>query len=259
MATVNPPLKPRVGLFVTCLVDAVRPNIGFASIKLLEAAGCVVEVPSRQTCCGQPGYNSGADDLTVSLARQVIDTFLPYDYLVAPSGSCVGMIKEHYPSLFRRDPVWAERQRRLAGKSFELLSFLHDVMRFEPENVRYPGTACYHDSCAGLRELGVKQQPRRLLERVEGLTMTRRVGQVAFCGFVVSFCVKYPEISTAIVTDKAKQIEATNADTLLGGDLGCLMNMAGRLSRLGSSVKTFHAAEVLADMADEPLIPPAPS
>lgn len=246
--------QPSVGLFVTCIVDSMRPNVGFASLKLLEQAGCSVSVPRTQTCCGQPAFNNGDDSTAAAIARQVIQAFEPFDYVVAPSGSCAGMIRVHYGELFRNDPQWAERQSALSAKTWEILSFLHDVMKFEPRNVRYDGTATYHDSCAGLREMGVYEQPRALLAKVEGLRMKPLRDSDSCCGFGGTFCVKYPEISTAIVGEKAQAILETGADTLLAGDLGCLMNMAGKLSRDGAGVKVRHTVEVLAGMADGPAL-----
>lgn len=243
---------PRVGLFVTCLVDAMRPQIGFATIKLLEQAGCVVEVPRAQTCCGQPAGNSGDKRGAAALAKQVIAAFEGYDYLVGPSGSCVGQIRS-YPSLFS-DPVWRKRAEDLAAKSFEILGFLHDVMGWRPSGVRLDASATYHDSCSGLRELGIEAQPRALLAGVEGLQMRPLKGANVCCGFGGTFCVKYPEISTAIVSEKAANITETGADLLLAGDLGCLMNMAGRLHREGALTRCYHTAEVLAGMADGPAI-----
>ncbi len=241
--------RPRVGLFVTCLVDSMRPNIGFAAIALLEAAGCEVVVPQRQTCCGQPAFNSGADEATVAIARQTIEAFEPFDYLVAPSGSCGGMIKSHYPELFAKDPDWGPRAKALAGRTYELLSFLVDVRGFKPQNVACKASATYHDSCSGLRELGVKAQPRKLLAAVEGLEMRPLEGDETCCGFGGTFCVKYSNISNSIVGEKAENVVATGADLLLGGDLGCLMNMAGKLHREGAKTRVFHAAEILANMA----------
>ncbi|MGB0671914.1 MAG: (Fe-S)-binding protein [Rhodospirillales bacterium] len=242
--------KPSVGFFVTCIVDAMRPNIGFASIKLLEDAGCSVTVPEAQTCCGQPAFNSGDDGLTRALAKQIIQAFEPFDYVVLPSGSCASMIRTHFGELFADDPQWAARQRKLSEKTWEILSFLNDVIHFEPQGVAYRGVATYHDSCSGLRDLGVHDQPRALLSKVDGLTLTPLKGNNECCGFGGTFCVKYPPISNAIVTTKTDNIGATGADTLLGGDMGCLMNMAGKLSRAGSPVKVFHTVEVLAGMAD---------
>jgi len=246
--------RPRVGFYVTCLVDLMRPNIGFASLKALEAAGCDVEVPPAQTCCGQPAFNSGDDATARALAKQVIRAFEPYDYLVIPSGSCGSMIRTHYKDLFGDDPEWAERQAALSAKTWEVLSFLRDVMNYRPVGVRYEGVATYHDSCSGLRDLGVHDQPRDLLSAVEGLTLTPLTGNNECCGFGGTFCVKYPAISNAIVGDKAAKIAATGADTLLGGDMGCLMNMAGKLSRQGSPIKAYHTIEVIAGMADGPAI-----
>lgn len=245
--------KPYVGLLVTCLVDAIRPEIGFATLKLLEDAGCHVGVPETQTCCGQPGLNSGAVEEAKPLANAVIKAFRSFDYVVAPSGSCLGTVKTHYPELFKDDPEWRAEAEDLASRSYELLSFLHDVRGWKPKRVTYKGTATYHHTCSGLRELGVYKQPLALLEHVRGLKMVPLEGENACCGFGGTFAVKYPDISTAIVTDKTRQIQATKADTLLAGDLGCLMNMAGRLSREGcSDIRVFHPAEVLAGMADGP-------
>jgi len=242
---------PRVGFFVTCIVDAMRPNIGFASLKLLRDAGCTVDVPQAQTCCGQPAFNSGDDATTKAIARQVIEAFEPYDYVVVPSGSCASMIRSHYGELFENDDAWRPRQKALSEKTWEILSFLTDVLGHRPA-AEYPGVATYHDSCSGLRDLGVHDQPRSLLNNVEGLSMVPLEGANECCGFGGTFCVKYPELSTAIVTDKASKITATGADTLLGGDMGCLMNMAGKLSRDGSDMRVFHTVEVLAGMADGP-------
>jgi L-lactate dehydrogenase complex protein LldE len=244
-------MAPRVGLFVTCLVDLFRPAVGFASVKLLEEAGCTVEVPRAQTCCGQPAYNSGDRDDTRALARQVVAAFEGYDYVVAPSGSCAGMIKEHYPALFADEPAMFQRVQHLAKRTHELVSFLVDVMGMETVAARYEGTVTYHDSCSGLRELGVKEQPRRLLRSVAGLTLAELPGAEVCCGFGGTFCIKYPAISEKMVADKAADIVATGADTLLAGDMGCLLNMAGKLTRQGQDVRVRHVAEVLADMTDE--------
>jgi L-lactate dehydrogenase complex protein LldE len=243
--------KPRVALFVTCLVDLYRPNVGFAALKLLEEAGCMVEVPQSQTCCGQPAFNTGDRATTRDLARTVIDAFLPYDYVVAPSGSCAGMIARHYPSLFEDDPQGRARADALAAKTHELVSFLTDVMGMAAVQARYDGLVTYHDSCSGLREMGVKRQPRALLASVQGLALKEMRDPEVCCGFGGTFCVKYPDISTRMVSDKTADIASTGADTLLAGDMGCLLNMAGRLKREGSPVKVRHVAEVLADMTGE--------
>ncbi|HEY1502936.1 MAG TPA: (Fe-S)-binding protein [Stellaceae bacterium] len=240
----------RVALFVTCLVDLFRPSVGFAAVKLLEDAGCVVEVPEGQSCCGQPGYNSGDRADAQEIARRVIATFSRYDYVVVPSGSCGGMIKTHYPALFADDPVMAEQAKALAARTYELISFLADVLKRDRVAAHYAGTVTYHDACSGLRELGVKDQPRRLLQSVAGLTLKEMAAPEVCCGFGGTFCVKYPEISDKMVSDKAIDIAATGADTLLCGDMGCLLNMAGKLARLGKPVAVRHVAEVLADMTD---------
>jgi L-lactate dehydrogenase complex protein LldE len=243
--------RPRVALFVTCLVDLYRPSVGFAAIRLLEGAGCQVEVPATQTCCGQPAYNAGDRATAKDLARAVIDAFLPYDHVVAPSGSCGGMIAHHYAALFEDDPEYRGKAERLGAKTHELVSFLTDVLGVTQVEARFDGTVTYHDSCSGLRELGIKAQPRQLLASVQGLSLTELEDAEVCCGFGGTFCVKYPDISTRMVSDKAANIRATGAGTLLAGDMGCLLNMAGRLHREGAPVQVRHVAEVLAGMAGE--------
>ena len=245
--------KPRVGLFVTCLVDLMRPSVGFAAVKLLEDAGCTVEVPA-QTCCGQPAYNSGDRATTRALAEQVVAAFEPYDYVVAPSGSCAGTLKTHYPELFAGDAAWMPRVEKFCGNTYELISFLVDVMKVSRIDTVFDGTVTYHDSCSGLRELGIKAQPRKLLAGVRGLELKEMHDADVCCGFGGTFCVKYPEISNTIVTKKAGHIATTGAQTLLAGDLGCLLNMAGKLQRLAEPVHARHIAEVLAGMTDQPAI-----
>jgi L-lactate dehydrogenase complex protein LldE len=246
--------KPRVGLFVTCLVDLMRPSVGFAAVKLLEAAGCAVEAPRAQTCCGQPAYNNGDRADATAIAQQVIAAFEGFDYVVAPSGSCAGMIREHYPALVGADPAWRDRARALAERTYELVSFLVDVRGVEGVESAYEGTVTYHDSCSGLRELGVREQPRKLLGTVRGLALAELPDADICCGFGGTFCVKYPEISNTMVGEKAACVERTGADTLLAGDMGCLMNMAGKLKRQGSNVRVRHVAEVLAGMTAQPPI-----
>ena len=243
-------MSPRVGLFATCLMNLFRPNVGFAAVKLLEDAGCSVEVPLAQTCCGQPGYNAGDFDAARALAKQVIAAFEGFDYVVGPSGSCMATIRHDYPKLFADDADWRPRAEALAARSFELLSFLADVRGVRTVAADYAGTVTYHDSCSGLRELGVKTQPRLLLGSVGGLKLAEMSDTEVCCGFGGSFCVSYPEISGRMADDKLACMAATGADTLLGGDLGCLLHLAGRLKRCGSPVKVFHTAEVLAGMAD---------
>jgi L-lactate dehydrogenase complex protein LldE len=241
-------------LFVTCLVDLFRPSVGFAAVKLLEGAGCRVRVPAAQTCCGQPAYNSGDRDSAREIARNVIVAFEEFEYVVAPSGSCAGMLRCHYPDLFKDDPEWAPRAAALAQKCWELVAFLTDVLGVERVEAAFDGTVTYHDACSGLRELAIFEQPRRLLSSVSGLQLKELTTPDTCCGFGGTFCVKYPEISDAMVGDKADDIAATGAGTLLAGDLGCLMNIAGKLSRAGSAVEVRHVAEVLAGATDVPPI-----
>ena len=246
----SPNPSPRVGLFVTCLVDLYRPSVGFAAVKLLEQAGCRVEVPQAQTCCGQPAYNSGDNAHTRQFALQVLEAFEDFDYIVGASGSCLGMIRCHYPGLFADDAELKPRFDALCAKTHELMSFLVDVMGLESVNARFSGRVTYHDSCSSLREHAVKAQPRKLLASVDGLELNELEGTDVCCGFGGTFCVKYPDISGRLAGDKVAAIEASGADTLLAGDLGCLLNLAGKLRREGKSQRVYHVAEVLADMAD---------
>lgn len=242
-----------VGFFVTCLVDLFRPSVGFAAIALLEKAGCRVTVPDVQVCCGQPAYNAGDRRDAQAIARNVLAAFEPFPYVVAPSGSCAGMIHEHYPRLFADEPETRERAEALAGRTWELMSFLVDkVGAGSLDPPAFPHRVTYHDSCSGYRELGVKAQPRQLLAQVPGLELTEIAQPEVCCGFGGTFCVKYPDISNKMVTDKAEDIIATGAETVLGGDLGCLLNIAGKLKRMGATVEARHVAEVLAGMADRP-------
>lgn len=241
----------RVALFVTCLVDLFRPTVGFAAVKLLEAAGCSVEVPRAQTCCGQPAYNSGDRADAKALALQAFDAFTGYDYVVAPSGSCAGMIRVHYPELFANDSANLGRAQELAGRSWELLSFLVDVCGMDRVAARWDRNVTYHDACSGLRELAVKAQPRRLLASVAGLTLRELPGAEVCCGFGGTFCIKYPEISDKMVSEKAADVTSTGAQAVLAGDLGCLLNIAGKLHRQGRQIEARHVAEVLAGMTED--------
>jgi L-lactate dehydrogenase complex protein LldE len=246
--------RPRVGLFVTCLVDLVRPQVGFAAVKLLEQAGCDVEVPPSQTCCGQPAWNAGADGIAVDIARAVIDAFESYDYVVAPSGSCAGMLKVHYPEALAGDAVYAAKARSFAAKTHELLSFLVRVRGMKDVSAKFTGSVCYHDSCSSLRETGVKNEPRQLLGSVDGLTLNELREPQVCCGFGGLFSVKYPEISERMADDKIADARGTGADTLTGGDLGCLLHLAGRMEREGTKMRVRHVAEILAGMGDAPAL-----
>ena len=258
---------PNVGLFVTCLVNLFRPSVGFASIKLLEDAGCHVTIPKAQTCCGQPGYNPGDFESTRKIAKQVISTFEDFDYIVIPSGSCSGMLVHHYPSLFKplspketstsSDNEWFDRATAMAEKTFELTSFLHDILKVKPIKPvpdLSAETFTYHDSCAGLREMGIKDQPRELLKSYANAAITELKNTEECCGFGGTFCAKMPDISNAMVTDKLASAIDTNAETLLGGDLGCLLNIAGRATRTNKKINVRHVAEVLANDFSGPSI-----
>jgi len=251
--------RPRVGLFVTCLVDLVRPQVGFAAVKLLEMAGCEVFVPASQTCCGQPAWNAGADGHAAAIARQVIDAFEPFDYVVVPSGSCGGMIRRHYPECLKSDSEYAQRAVALAGRTHELMSFLVRVRKLTRVDTKLDARVCYHDSCSALREMGVRSEPRLLLSSVRGLTVVDLVEPEVCCGFGGLFSVKYPEISERMVDDKIADALSTGADTVVGADLGCLLHLAGRMKRQGKTMQVRHAAEVLAGMTDIPALgEPAP-
>ena len=238
----------KVGLFVTCLVDLVRPNIGFAALKLLEDAGCDVVVPDNQTCCGQPGYNSGARAIAKQLAKKVLADFRGCDYVVAPSGSCSGQMKIHaVEDLFNGEPEEAEF-RALAAKWFELSDFLVKVLKIEMPLAPFGDTITYHDSCSGLRELNIKQQPRALLAK-SGCAVIEMQDAEKCCGFGGTFSIKLGEISTRMAENKCVNIGVTGADAIVGGDLGCLLNIEGRLRRNGDmKTKVYHFAEVVAGM-----------
>jgi L-lactate dehydrogenase complex protein LldE len=247
--------RKQVGLFVTCLVDLYRPVVGFAAIALIERSGPYdVQVPDAQTCCGQPGYNSGDKASALAIARQVVEAFEGFDYVVAPSGSCAGMIKTHYPELLAEDTGFAARARALADKTYELTQFLRDVAQWDGVYSNFVGTVTYHDSCSSLRELKVRTQPRELLARVDKLEVKELPDGEPCCGFGGTFCVKFPDISNRMVEDKVANIEATGADVVLAADMGCLLNIAGKLKRKGSRVEARHVAEVLAGMAQGPAI-----
>jgi L-lactate dehydrogenase complex protein LldE len=245
---------PRVALFVTCLVDMFRPSVGFATVKLLRDAGCTVEVPRAQTCCGQPAWNSGDRETAKAIARQVIAAFEHYAYVVAPSGSCAATIAKDYAAMFDAADPWAARARDLGARTHEITAFLTDVLGVAGVAQRLATIVTYHDSCSGLRSLGVEAQPRRLLASVEGLELREMTDHDVCCGFGGTFCVKYPDISNVMAGDKTRAIADTGADLVLAGDLGCLMNMAGKASREGRTFRARHVVEVLAgDVATPPI------
>jgi L-lactate dehydrogenase complex protein LldE len=237
----------RVGLFVTCLVDLMRPSIGFAALRLLKEAGCEVVVPPAQTCCGQPGYNSGDQKTAKPLALKVLKEFDGCDYVVVPSGSCAGMIRVHYPALFKDDPAVIESVNCLSARTYELADFLVNVVKLEKIPGKYSGSLTYHDSCAGLRELGVQAQPRALLAKIPGVKIIEMRESTTCCGFGGTFSVKFGDISSRMADNKCEHIVQTGAGAIVAGDLGCLLNIEGRLRRRGDlQTRVLHIAEVLA-------------
>ncbi|MEN9759550.1 MAG: hypothetical protein RL676_699 [Pseudomonadota bacterium] len=246
--------KPRVALFVTCLVDLMRPEIGLSALKLLEHGGCDVVVPDGQTCCGQPAYNAGDRRTAYQLAVRVLGQLEGYDYVVVPSGSCAGMIKVHYLDLLSNDPPLKRRMADLAPRVYELTDFLASVLKLETVPSKVQGTVTYHDSCSGLRELGVSQQPRALLAKIPGLDLKEMKDCRACCGFGGAFAMKYGNVSAAIVDEKVHNIQDTGAQAVVLGDLGCMLNIEGRLRRLGDErTQVLHVAQVLAgDVSSAP-------
>ena len=237
----------RIGFFVTCLADLMRPRVAFAAIRLLERAGCEVVVPTTQTCCGQPGYNSGDRKAAKALARKVLGEFEGFDYVVAPSGSCAGMIRTHYPDLFHDEPDTLKRIEALCARTYELTDFLASVAKLDSVPGRFDGSITYHDSCAGVRELGVKAQPRALLAKVPGLKLVEMEEAETCCGFGGTFSIKFGDISARLADNKCETACATGADAIVGGDLGCLLNIEGRLRRRGDEkTRVLHVAEILA-------------
>ncbi len=235
----------KVGLFVTCLVDGMRPEIGFAAIKLLEAAGCEVVVPRAQTCCGQPAYNSGDAENGRALAQKTLLEFESFDFVVVPSGSCAGQIKIHFPRMFKSDPQWLARAEQLAARTYELTDFLISVASSPRAGPALCGRMTYHDSCSGLRELGIKTQPRSLLADA-GVDVIEMKDCEQCCGFGGMFAIKYGDISGAIVDEKCRNIHATGVEAVVLGDLGCMLNIEGRLRRIGDDrTRVLHVAQVL--------------
>ena len=256
-ATAQANTEPQVALFVTCLADLFRPSVGFASLNLLESAGYLVSVPMEQTCCGQPAYNSGDYDAARALARRVIEMLAPADYVVVPSGSCAGMLCHHYPRLLHGE--WHDRALELAAKTFELTTFLEQIAprtagRAKQLDARAENAVAYLDSCAGLRELGIREQPRALLRDACSIQAIELEQRDVCCGFGGTFCAKMPAISGKMADDKLDSAMATGADTLVGGDLGCLLHLAGRAKRRGLSIQLRHVAELLAGDTAGPAI-----
>lgn len=237
----------RLALYVTCLVDLMRPSVGFASLRLLEAAGCEVVVPAGQTCCGQPAWSAGNRSLAADLAKKAIAELEGFDYVVIPSGSCTDQIRNIYPQLLADDATWGPRARAVAARTYELTSFLVDVLHFVAPLAEFSGPVTYHDSCKGLRALNIKQQPRELLLKMKGLSLQEMPDCEECCGFGGAFSVRFGDVSTQIVDRKCASIASVGAAAVVGGDLGCLINIEGRLRRRGdATTRVLHIAEVLA-------------
>lgn len=235
----------KISLMITCLGDALFPDVGVATVRLLRRLGVEVDFPEAQTCCGQPHFNSGYHDLARDLARHTIQAFAGSPLVVTPSGSCAAMVKLEYPELFHNDLVWHERAEDLARRTHELADFLVNVLGVEDVGARFETTATYHMACH-LRGLGLQSEPERLLRRVKDLELLPLERFDECCGFGGSFSVRFPQISGAMVQDKAAAIDKSGADVVVATDAGCLMNIAGCLRRRGSRVRAMHLAEVLA-------------
>ncbi|WP_258112229.1 (Fe-S)-binding protein [Alicyclobacillus sp. SP_1] len=234
----------KVALFVTCLVDVFQPSVGRATVELLERLGCEVEFPASQVCCGQPAFNSGYVSEAKEAAKQMIRAFAGYEFVVTPSGSCCTMFKE-YPHLFAGDEEWERAAQELAAHTYELTQFIVEQLGITDVQATLPGTATYHTSCHMMRLLGVREAPFQLLSNVRGLNVIPLPHAENCCGFGGTFAVKMARISEQMVDEKVDAVVQTGSDYLIGGDCGCLMNIRGRMERLGHQVKVLHIAEVL--------------
>jgi L-lactate dehydrogenase complex protein LldE len=237
---------PGVSIFVTCVVDQLFPNIGMAMAEVLERLGYEIDFPEGQTCCGQPAFNTGYRDEARTVARHFLKVFRHAEYIVVPSGSCTSMIAHRYAELFAGEPEWLAEARRLEHRVWEFSKFLTEVVRVEDVGARCEKVVTFHDSCHGLRELGIKEGPRRLLSRVRGLTLREMDAAEECCGFGGTFSVKFPEISGGMARTKIDSIVRTGAEAVVSIDASCLMQIRGALSRAGIPVETMHLAEVLA-------------
>ena len=235
-----------VTLFIQCLVDTIYPEVAQTMVQVFRRLGIGVTCPTDQTCCGQPAFNSGYRQSARVAAKHFIEVFADAEQIVCPSGSCVNMVRHHYATLFPNDSRWSQRAQDLAGRIYEFSEYLVDVLGVQDLGVRFDGKVTYHDSCHLLRGIGVQEQPRKLLTNVSGTELVEMHNSDYCCGFGGAFSVKYPDISNAMVSDKVKNIIDTGADTVVGCDVGCLMNIQGKLSRLGSDIKVMHLAQILA-------------
>lgn len=237
--------KP-VTLFVQCLVDALYPETGQALLDLFKQLKIPVEIPLDQTCCGQPAFNSGFQNDARKAARHFIRVFENAGTIVCPSGSCVDMVRHHYPGLFEPGTSWHDRAVAIGSRTYELTQFLVDEMGISDVGARFQGRVTYHDSCHLLRNLGVAHQPRQLIAHVKGARLIEMERSDKCCGFGGTFSVKYPEISSAILEEKVDAIMATGADAVVGCDTSCLMHIRGMLNRKAPDIKVLHIAQLLA-------------
>ena len=234
----------RVHLFVPCFIDQIAPEVAWSTVRILEHIGCEVVVPCDQTCCGQPGFNSGFREEGLDVAHRWLMSFCDAETVVSPSGSCIALLREHYPLLFEDTPCESEA-KAISERCFELSEFLVDVMAVDELGARLNARAAYHDGCHGLREIGLGRQARRLLSRVEGLEMVELDRADLCCGFGGSFAVKMPELSVAMADQKLETIQASGVDLLISGESTCLMHLSGRMERRVQSVPVLHLAQVL--------------
>ncbi len=237
---------PRVSLFVTCIVDQLFPRVGIAMADVLERLGYEVDFPEAQTCCGQPAFNTGYHEEARKVARHFLDVFDGAECIVVPSGSCTSMITHHYQEIFERDAKRLEQARRLADRVWEFSRFLLEVAKVDDVGARFDGVVTYHDSCHALRELRIKDGPRRLLAKVQGLTLHEMEAAEECCGFGGTFSVKFPEVSGGMARTKIDSIRKTEAGTVVSIDPSCLMQLQGVIDRAGLPIRTLHLAEVLA-------------
>lgn len=234
-----------IQLFIPCFVDQLYPDTGFNMVKVLEKAGCTVSYNTGQTCCGQPAFNAGFWDEAKSVCTKFLKDFSGSDYIVAPSASCVGFVKNYYSKLFENSSLHHEVQD-ISKRIFEFSEFMLRVLKVEDVGATLNGKATYHDSCAGLRECKIKEEPRKLLSHVKGLTLTEMNDVETCCGFGGTFAVKFEAISVGMGEQKVENALATGADYLISTDISCLMHLQGYIKQKGYSLKTMHLADVLA-------------
>ncbi len=235
----------KVSLFITCLADQMYPQVGESVVRLLHRYGCEVDFPELQTCCGQPAFNSGYQNEARTVARQWIRAFENSDYIVSPSGSCTGMVHHYYPGLFVDEPEWKQKAEALIERTYEFSQFLVQVLGVSDLDASFQHKVTYHPSCHAMRLLGVKEEPLQLLENVQGMELVELPKREDCCGFGGTFAVKMADMSEAMVCEKAAHVCSTGADVLVGTDMGCLMNIQGRLNKEGKPIRVMHLAELL--------------